>query len=166
VEVERLTGISAQRYAHDAPLMVGGGMSPRTVLVVPLDGRAQARIVAERLARTASARSLPVSVLDLSENGSGNGKAHISGAEMARQIDQLELQQGMLVVQLPALSSDTTVAALRETRPVVLVAAPGPVDRSRLTAAVDTLRRMEIPVAGIVLGEATERGRLRGGALV
>ena len=163
VEIERLTGISAQRYHADAPLLMAGGVSPRTVLVIPLEDSARAGIVAERLARTASARSLPVSILDLSqnENGSGNGKGHGAASEIARQIDQLEQQQGMIVVQLPALSSDTTVAALRETRPVVLVAPPGPVDRARLTAAVDTLRRMEVPVAGIVISEATDRGRLR-----
>jgi uncharacterized protein involved in exopolysaccharide biosynthesis len=160
VAIERLTGITAQRYQSDTPLLVTGSNAPRTVLVIPLDDRAQSRGVAERLARTASARSLPVSVLDFSGNGNGT---HPVGADndIVRQIDQLEQQQGVLVVQLPALSSDTTVAALRETRPVVLVASPGPVDRARLTAALDTLRRMEIPVAGIVISEATERGRLR-----
>ena len=165
IEIERLTGISAQRYAADAPLLVAGAGSPRTVLVVPLDDRAQARIVAERLAHTASARSLPVSVLDLSQNGGGNGTAHAAASEIPRQIEQLEQREGMLVVQLPALSSDATVAALRETRPVVLVAPPGPVDRSRLTAALDTLRRMEIPVPGIVLPEAVERRLLRRGPI-
>ena len=159
VEIERATGISAQRFAPDAPLLVGGAMFPRTVLVVPLDAHAQSGIVAERLARTASNRSLPVSILDLSENG--NGTVHAASSEIVRKIEQLEQDNGMLVVHLPALASDTTVAALRDTRPVVLVAAPGPVDRSRLTAAIDTLRRMEIPVAGIVISDATERGRLR-----
>jgi len=161
MEIERLTGIAAQRFQPDAPLLVAGASASRTVLVVPLDDRAESRIVAERLARTASARSLPVSVVDFSGNGSGNGKGHAltTDNDIARQIEVLEQQHGMLVVQLPALSSDTTVAALRESRPVVLVAPPGPVDRIRLTAALETLRRMQIPCAGIVISDSPGRGR-------
>jgi hypothetical protein len=161
VEIERLTGIAAERMQPDAPLLVAGASAQRTVLVIPLDERAQSRIVAERLARTASARSLPVNVLDFTGNGagSGNGKLVAADVDIARQIELLEQQHGMLVVQLPALYSDTTVAVLRETRPVVLVAPPGPVDRTRLTAALDTLRRMNIPCAGIVISDATGRAR-------
>ncbi|HJQ19265.1 MAG TPA: GNVR domain-containing protein, partial [Gemmatimonadaceae bacterium] len=50
VEIERLTGITAERFQADAPLLVAGAAVPRTVLVVPLDARAQSRGVAERLA--------------------------------------------------------------------------------------------------------------------
>lgn len=158
-EIERVTGIAAQRFQSDAPLLVSGATSPRTVLVVPLGDGAQSGVVAERLARTASARSLPVSVLDFS--GNGNGKEHpaLSFTDIARQIDQLEQQHEMLVVQLPTLSSETTLAALSEKRPVVLVAPPGPVDRTRLTSALETLRRMQIPCAGIVISDPPGRPR-------
>jgi Mrp family chromosome partitioning ATPase len=61
------------------------------------------------------------------------------------------------VVQLPVLSHDATIATLRQDRPVVLVAPPGPVDRQRLTVALDTLRRMHIPCAGIVITETNGR---------
>lgn len=161
-EVERLTGISAQRLHASAPLVVGSG-APHTVLVVPLDERADAQAVAERLARTASARSLPVTILDLSGKGAGNGNGRVVGSsgEFLKNIDQLEQQQGMLVVQLPTLASDATVAALRETRPVVLVAPPGPVDRVRLAAAVDMLRRLQVPCAGVVMSDRLERRRDR-----
>jgi hypothetical protein len=164
-EVERVTGIAAERFQPNVPLLVGGGVaSPRTVLVVPLDERARARAVAEGLARTASTRSLPVTLLDLSEtNGAsgGNGAGGRSDATLARSIEEMEQQNGMTVVQLPALTSDATIAALREDRPVLLVAAPGPVDRSRLAAAVDTLRRLHVPCAGIVMSDGERRVRAR-----
>jgi hypothetical protein len=120
--------------------------------------------VAEGLARTASTRSLPVTLLDLSEtNGAsgGNGAGGRSDATLARSIEEMEQQNGMTVVQLPALTSDATIAALREDRPVLLVAAPGPVDRSRLAAAVDTLRRLHVPCAGIVMSDGERRVRAR-----
>ena len=60
----------------------------------------------------------------------------------------------MVIACLPELSSDATLAALKETRPVVLVAAPGPVDRTQLAHAVDTLRRLQVPCAGVVISDA------------
>lgn len=165
VEIERVTGISAHRYQPDVPLLMAGGMSTRTVLVVPLDERAQLGRVAERLAHTAATRALPVQVVDFTGAGSsigGNGTGHsLNPNDVARQIQQLEEQRAMLVVQLPPLASDATVAALHESRPVVLVAPPGPVDRALLTTALDTLRRMEVPCAGIVIGEPDRRRRPR-----
>jgi Mrp family chromosome partitioning ATPase len=64
---------------------------------------------------------------------------------------------GMVIVRLPVLASEATAAALRESRPVLLVAPPGPVDRVRLASAVDTLRRLGVPCAGVVMSEATPR---------
>ena len=158
-EIERITGVTAQRLHSGAPLLVAGGSAPRTVLVVPLEERAQAGVVAERLARTASARSVPVRILDLTANGNGKSIPAPTESEIAHQIAALEQEHGMVVVQLPMLSSDTTVAALSETRPVVLVAPPGPVDRTTLTTALDTLRRLQVPCAGIVIGETPARER-------
>jgi hypothetical protein len=141
--------------------MVSGSAAQRTLLVVPLDHLARAQPVAERLARTASARSTHVTLLDLSGAAANGNGAHAPGTDVARRIDQLEQQQGMVVVQLPELSSDTAVAAMSEARPVILVAPPGPVNRERLTAAVDTLRRMQVPCAGIVISDEPERSRSR-----
>jgi uncharacterized protein involved in exopolysaccharide biosynthesis len=174
-EVERALGIATLQYSKDTPLMLGGAHAARTLLVVPLDVRAQSRLVAEGIARTATARALSATVLDLSAsvNGNGNGTA-VTVAEHApsQRIDQMEQQgeAGLLVVQLPTLNNDTTLAALRETRPVLLVAPPGPVDRARLSMAVSTLRRLEVPVVGIVMsednGSARSRWRVRGPASV
>lgn len=162
-EVERVTGITAERFRPDVPLLVGGGAAPRTVLVVPLDERARARAVAEGLARTAATRSHSVTLLDLSgsdASASGNGSAPAVIAT-TRNIDELEQQNHTTVVQLPSLTSDTALAALREDRPVLLVAPPGPVDRNRLAAAVDTLRRLRVPCAGIVMSDGDRRARQR-----
>jgi Mrp family chromosome partitioning ATPase len=68
----------------------------------------------------------------------------------------------MVVVQLPALTKEATVASLRDNRPVLLVAPPGPVDRTRLASALDMLRRMDVPCAGVVISESTTRRRIRG----
>ena len=47
-----------------------------------------------------------------------------------------------------------------------LVAPPGPVDRARLSVALDTLRRLGVPVVGIVMSDANGGrgwvGRVRG----
>ena len=154
IEVERAVGITAERLGPDAPLLLGGTAAQRTLLVVPLDDRARSLPVVERLARTATARSLPVNVLDLSGHGKGSGgNGELS---VARNIEQYEQQDGMLIVQLPSLSSDAAVAALRESRPVLLVAGPGPIDRSRLAGAVETLRRVNAPCAGIIMSDARD----------
>jgi uncharacterized protein involved in exopolysaccharide biosynthesis len=153
-EVERAIGVSAQRLDHGTPLFVGGSPSPRTILVVPLDGRARPALVAERLARTARSRSVQATVLDLSiphliASGSGTAESIDVNATIAK----LEAQNSMVVVQLPDLFSDTTVAALEHTRPVLFVAPPGPVDRGRLAGAVNMLKRLHIPCAGVVLSD-------------
>jgi uncharacterized protein involved in exopolysaccharide biosynthesis len=150
VEIERATGIMVQQFASDAPLLVAG--SGRTVLVVPLAPGAQAGAVAQRLAHTATTRSLATKVLDLS-NGNGTETGH-----SAALIDKLEAENGMLVVQLPDLAHESTVAALRENRPVLLVAPPGRVDRVQLSSALDLLQRAGVPCAGVVLSENERRG--------
>jgi hypothetical protein len=157
VEIERATGITAQRLGADVPLMISSA-SPRTILVLPIGEGAQASVVAERLAHTAAARAMRANILDLSSrvNGNGNGA---NGAESASAlIQRLESEGGMLIVQLPGISGDATVAALAEGRTVVLVAPPGPVDRARLGSALDMLRRLNVPCAGVVLSEPLRRG--------
>jgi uncharacterized protein involved in exopolysaccharide biosynthesis len=151
VEIERALGISAQRFEPNAPLLLAGAASARSLLVIPLDARARvaAASVAERLAHTAQQRALPATVVNLIGGQLGsNGNA----AEPARAlIDQVEAASGMAIVCLPELGNDMTLSSLRETRPVVLVAAPGPVDRAQLAHAVDVLRRLQVPCAGVVL---------------
>jgi uncharacterized protein involved in exopolysaccharide biosynthesis len=147
VEIERAIGISAERFEANAPLLLAGAGNARSMLVIPLDARARARAanVAERLARTAQQRAIPTSVLDLSN---GNGAAPSDS-----QLAQAEAAGAMTVAHLPELSSGATLAALRDNRPVVLVAAPGPVDRTQLAHAVDTLRRLQVPCAGVVISD-------------
>lgn len=153
-EIERATGLPVQLLTARAPLLISGADSPKTVLVVPLGRLAPTKKVVERITRTARYRALRVTSLDLSAAAfNGNGAGPESTA-VGASIDQLEQQHGMVVVELPELANDTTLAALRSDRPVVLVAPPGRVNRQRLEAAVQALRRMQIPVAGIVTSEA------------
>ena len=147
VEIERAIGISAERFEPNSPLLLAGAASARSLLVIPLDASARSRAasVAERLARTARQRAVPATVLDMSSNGASSSDSALVLAEQGN---------GMAIASLPELSHETTLSALRETRPVVLVAAPGPVDRARLAQAVDTLRRLQVPCAGVVISDA------------
>ncbi|HYC50059.1 MAG TPA: GNVR domain-containing protein [Gemmatimonadaceae bacterium] len=156
-EIERVLGVTAQRVDGDAPLLMAGSPSVRTVLVVPLDSRARSSDVAQRLARTARQRALPATVLDLSGRVNGNGQHSVAsdGADVGAMIERLESENGLVVVQLPGLVADATLAAMRETRPVLLVAPPGPVDRVQLSGAVETLRRLQVPCAGVVMSDGT-----------
>jgi uncharacterized protein involved in exopolysaccharide biosynthesis len=151
VEIERAVGISAERFEPNTPLLLAGITAARSMLVIPLDARARARAVnvADRLARTAQQRAVPASILDLSNPVHGNGA---SAPEVLLQ--RAEQGVDMTIVCLPELSSDATLSSLKETRPVVLVAAPGPVDRTQLANAVDTLRRLQVPCAGVVISDA------------
>lgn len=156
VDIERALGVSAQRIDPSAPLLIGGAPGARTVLVVPLGAAARvgAGVVAQRLVRTAQQRVIQAAVLDMSDSTiDGNGKLAFEAAQVGATIDRMEQDNAMTIVQLPDLSSDVTLAALRENRPVLLVAPPGPVDRVRLGHAVDTLRRMQVPIAGVVISD-------------
>lgn len=146
-EIERATGVATQRLDPSAPLLIAGAPT-RTVLLVPLGARARVGPVAQRLAQTAAVRALHASILDLS-NRNGNGVD--PEGQPSRMIEKLERDGDMLVVQLPGLASDITYAALRENRPVVLVAEPGPVDRGILGNALETLARLGVPCAGVVV---------------
>jgi hypothetical protein len=160
-DIERVTGLAAQRFQADVPLLIAGTHAARTMLVVPLDDRARADVVAQGLARTASSRAVHATVLDLS-HGSNGGRSVGSvvepgGNNVNEMIEQLEQQYAMVVVQLPAFGSETTIAALRENRPVLFVASSARVERARLTGAVEVLRRMSVPCAGVVMsGDAPE----------
>lgn len=154
IEIERATGIAAQRLDSRAPLLISGRVT-RSVLVIPLGAGAQTAAVAERVAQTAAARALRASVLNLSVAHNGNGSE--PSEHPAAAIERLERQGDLVVVQLPPLDTDTTVAALHENRPVLLVAPPGPVDRVRLSSALDILRRLGAPCAGVVISDPVRR---------
>jgi Mrp family chromosome partitioning ATPase len=141
------------------PLLVSSSPGARTVLVVPLEAQVQTSTVAERLVTTARQRAVGATVLDLSSTHAGNGRPAVDSEHVGTMLDEIEQRSGMTIVQLPGLTSDVTIAAMRENRPVVLVAPPGPVDRARLASAVDTLRRMQVPCAGVVISDAPQRLR-------
>lgn len=151
MEVERAVGVLAQRYEPNAPLLMSGATGTRTVLLVPLGAHAPIGTVAERLARTARQRALQTVVLDLSSPVIGNGDGQ--NGDYGSLIDRLERENGAVIVQLPPLASEAAVAALSENRQVVLVAPPGPIERGRLENAVNTLRRLKVPLAGVIMND-------------
>jgi uncharacterized protein involved in exopolysaccharide biosynthesis len=169
-DVERRTGLPAIRFETTAPLLVGGPAS-RTVLVAPIDRRAIAGPVAQRLVETALSRSISATLLDLSAlelpaNIQGNGKAHLitkpdvaTGFDPNAAIRRLEESHDLVVVQLSALTSHTAAAVLTDDRPVLLVAPVRRIERNSLQHAVDLLRRVGAPCAGVVL-HGDDRRRL------
>jgi tyrosine-protein kinase Etk/Wzc len=153
IEIERATGLPALAFDASSPLLIAPNVSARTVLVLPLDAYARTEPVARRLAETASARAISTTVLDLS---------NADGTEANSAIERLESEFASVIVQLPPLTTQTAAAALRETRPVVLVASAPRVDKIALTNALGTLRRLDIPCAGIVMSSSSRNGVLHG----
>ena len=155
VEIERAMGVVAQRLQADAPLLMAGAESTRTLLVVPLDRRARPHAVIDRLVRTARQRAVNATLLDLSGSrvsGNGNGTPDDT-PDVNALIERMEREHGAVIVLLPSLASDVAAAALRPNRPVLLIAPPGPVDRTPLGDAVATLRRLQVPCAGVILSD-------------
>ena len=138
--------------AQEKPLLVGG--PAHTVLVIPLNGTGGLAAVSQRLAATASSRNMRPTILDLS--GPNGATALDVNATIAR----LETEYGMVIVQLPSLTDEATVAALHEARPVLLVAPPGKVERARLVGAVQMLKRLDVSCAGVVLSGDERRAVL------
>ena len=66
-------------------------------------------------------------------------------------IERLESENGLVVVKLPAITSDTAAAAIGEQRAVLLVAPERRVARAQLADAVQMLRRLDVPLAGVVI---------------
>ena len=161
-EVERTTGVPALRFDPTVPLLMNGATS-RTVLVVPLDQRALLDPVIQRLAQTAESRSIRATVLDLSDYQSaatsfvpritsGSVESVVGSTfDVNSRISRLEEEFGMVIVRLPGLVTDAAAAALTGSRPVLLVAPQRRIDREKLVGAVQLLRRLEVPCAGIVL---------------
>ena len=151
-DVERRMGLPAVRFDTTAPLLVPG--QSRTVLVAPVDSRARARPVAEQLVETALQRSLSATLLDLA-GGNGTavkrGQDRESGFDANAAIRRLEENHNLVVVELASLSSNEAAAVLDSGRPVILVAPERRIDRVRLQAAVDLIRRVGASCAGVVL---------------
>ena len=168
-EVERTTGVPALRFDPAVPLLMNGSTS-RTVLVVPLDQRARLEPVIQRLAQTAESRSIRATVLDLSGYQSATttlvprisaGSIESIGTfDVNGTINRLEEEFGMVIVRLPGLVTDAAAAALTGDRPVLLVAPQRRIDREKLAGAVQLLRRLEVPCAGIVLSGSEHDGIL------
>ncbi len=150
--IERTTGVPALRLDATVPLLVAGGPITRTLLLVPIDGRVSTAGVAERLARTALSRGTDPTVLDLSGSAVPGSTALTTDVNATMQ--RLEQAHGMVIVRLPALASDATAAALTPQRPVLLVAPPGRLERRMLVDAIQTLRRLDVPCAGVVVNRA------------
>jgi len=154
--IERTTGVPALKLDGGVPLLVAGGPLSNTLLLVPIDARANTAGVAERLARTALARSAQPTVLDLSRsNGNGSSSTALT-MDVNATIHRLEQEHGMVIVRLPALAADETAAALTPERAVLLVAPPGRVERRLLLGAVQTLRRLDVHCAGVVVSRSTD----------
>lgn len=148
VEIERATGVAALQFDPAVPLLLSNGVS-RTILLAPTEPHTSTTPVANRLAQTAASRSIPSVVLDLSA----------TAPEVNTTIARLEDEHELVIVQLPSLDSDTAAAALQHGRPVLLVTPGRRTDRRRLISAVQLLKRLDVPVAGIVMNDTGINGR-------
>ena len=173
-DVERRTGLPTVRLEASSPLLVGGAYS-QTIVVVPISPRASARPVAERLIETALSRSMTATLLDLSTStaslpaptsGASESGRLVTAANAPLAFDanaairKLRESHDLVVIQLPALASREAAAVLDETKPVLLVAPERRIERSTLQGAVDILRRVGAPCAGVVLnGDDRRRQR-------
>jgi uncharacterized protein involved in exopolysaccharide biosynthesis len=147
IDLERTTGVPAIQFDPAVPLLLSNGSS-RTLVVAPIEAGLEVTAVVTRLAQTAASRSLSAVVLNLP-----NESADVNGA-----IARLESEHDLVIVQLPSLVSDTAVATLQHGRPVVLVTPGRRTERRRVISAVELLKRLEVPCAGIVMN-APDRTR-------
>lgn len=156
--IERALGVPALRFDAQAPLLMSGRGVLSTVLLVPLEAGVPTAGVAERLVGTALARGETATVLDLTEPHAVSR----NGSSVGSLLGRLEQEHAMVVVRLPSLSSDSTAAVLNSNRTVLFVVPAQRVNRVALMGAVETLRRLDIPCAGVVLSAASPAGVLAG----
>jgi tyrosine-protein kinase Etk/Wzc len=154
--IERALGVPALRFDARTPLLMSGRSSFRTVLLIPVEPKVETARVAERLAETALARGESVTILDLTAPAPVVQLGQSVGSMIAR----LEQEHGLVVARLPGLSADSTAAVLSEARPVLLVAPSRRINRRELASALDTLRRLDVPCAGVVLSDGERRDAL------
>jgi len=149
-EIERTTGVATLRFDRRAPLIVANDTS-RAVLVIPLYASADALGVSKQLVETALSRASSATLLDLA-----NGEVPLTSLDVNATIERLSGEFGTVVVRLPSMDSETTLAALNSRRAVVFVVPTGRVEREHLTQAMQTLRRLDVPCAGIVVSAAVQ----------
>jgi Mrp family chromosome partitioning ATPase len=152
--------VPALRLETSVPLLVSGNTISRTLLLVPIDGRVSTAGVAERLARVALARGNEPTVLDLSGSGVPMTQSTALTTDVNSVVARLESQHGMVIVRLPTLAADETAAALRPERTVLFVAPPGRLERRLLVDAIQALRRLDVPCAGVVVNRASDGARV------
>jgi uncharacterized protein involved in exopolysaccharide biosynthesis len=155
--IERTAGVPALQIDTGVPLLVAGTQVLKTLLLLPIDGRANTAGVAERLARTAVARGIQPAILDLSGTlpASAAGSVALT-TDVHASIRRLEQSHEMVIVRLPNLSAEATAAALSPERSVLLVASPGRMERKLLLGTMQTLRRLAVPCAGVVLNRLSD----------
>jgi len=151
--IERVAGVPALRFDPRTPLLMSGRAAVRTVLLIPVEQGVATLPVAERLANTALARGQSATILDLTAPSA----AAPLGASVGGLIARLEQEHSLVIVRLPGMAADSTAAALSDDRPVLLVAPARRVSRRDLTGAMETLRRLDVPCAGVVLSESESR---------
>jgi len=151
--IERVAGVPALRFDPRTPLLMSGRSAIRTVLLIPVEPGVPTLKVAERLADTALARGQSATILDLTAPAA----TAPMGASVGGLISRLEQEHSLVVVRLPGMTADSTAAALSDDRPVLLVAPSRRVSRRELTGAMETLRRLDVPCAGVVLSEMESR---------
>jgi uncharacterized protein involved in exopolysaccharide biosynthesis len=156
--IERSLGVPALRFDPRTPLLMSGRSSVRTVLLIPVAPGVGTSRVAERLADTALARGETATILDLTSPA----PVVPTGANIGGMIARLELEHGLVIVRLPGIAANSTAAVLSETRPVLLVAPSRRVNRRELVGALDTLRRLDVPCAGVVLSDGEPRDAIAG----
>jgi tyrosine-protein kinase Etk/Wzc len=154
--IERALGVPALRFDARTPLLMSGRSSVRTLLLIPVEPHVETARVAERLAETALARGESATILDLTAPNPVTQLGNSVGGMIAR----LEQEHGLVIARLPGLSAESTAAVLHESRPVLLVAPSRRINRRELVGALDTLRRLEVPCAGVVLSDGEPHGAL------
>jgi tyrosine-protein kinase Etk/Wzc len=154
--IERALGVPALRFDARTPLLMSGRASLRTILLIPVEPAVGTARVAERLAETALARGESATILDLTAPNPVTQNGNSVGGMLAR----LEQEHGLVIARLSSLSADSTAAVLSESRPVLLVAPSRRINRRELVGALDTLRRLEVPCAGVVLSDGEPHGAL------
>jgi hypothetical protein len=150
--------VPALRFDPRTPLLMSGRAAIRTVLLIPVESGVGTLRVAERLVDTALARGQLATILDLTAPAA----AAPLGASIGGLISRLEQDHSLVVVRLPGMSADSTAAALSDDRPVLLVAPSRRVNRRELTGAIETLRRLDVPCAGVVLSDDGQRELVAG----
>ncbi|MEO7712233.1 MAG: Wzz/FepE/Etk N-terminal domain-containing protein [Gemmatimonadaceae bacterium] len=154
--IERALGVPALRFDARTPLLMSGRSKLRTMLLIPTEPGVGTALVAERLAETALARGESATILDLT----APNPVVTLGASVGSMIARLEQEHGLVIARLPSLSADSTAAVLSESRPVLLVAPSRRINRRELVSALDTLRRLDVPCAGVVLSDGESRDAL------